>query len=316
MISIISLAVVFYLVDLHKLADALRLADYRIVVIAFMLSLLWLAVRGRVWRVLLQDKATLNQTFLTINEGYLLNNILPFRLGEVARAFLLGRKASLEFWGVFSTIIIERTMDLAMAAGVLLSTLPFVIGASWARQAALVAVGIVCLGLGALYLMARYRDGVTRQIEKLTVRWSLLQKLASRHLPAFLSGLAVLTDGRLFLRAILWMLLNWVIAVGQYYAFMWAFFPHAKLLWAAFCLGVVSLGIAAPSSPGAIGVLELSTVGALSLFDLDTSTALALALTTHLANYLITGVLGAYALARDGETLTGLFQRLRRLPQK
>ena len=42
--------------------------------------------------------------------------------------------------------------------------------------------------------------------------------------------------------------------------------------------------------------------------------ALAYALTAHLLNYLITGVLGAYALARDGETISGLYYRLRRIP--
>ncbi|MGB6423127.1 MAG: hypothetical protein WBF05_14940, partial [Anaerolineales bacterium] len=59
---------------------------------------------------------------------------------------------------------------------------------------------------------------------------------------------------------------------------------------------------------------ELATVAALSVFGLSTSVALAYALTAHLLNYLITGVLGAYALARDGETISGLYYRLRRIP--
>jgi uncharacterized membrane protein YbhN (UPF0104 family) len=58
-------------------------------------------------------------------------------------------------------------------------------------------------------------------------------------------------------------------------------------------------------------VLELSIVGALSLFGLDPSVALALAITVHVVQYLVTGVLGAYALARDGESLTGLYRRVR-----
>jgi uncharacterized membrane protein YbhN (UPF0104 family) len=76
---------------------------------------------------------------------------------------------------------------------------------------------------------------------------------------------------------------------------------------------VAALGIAAPSSPGALGLLELSIVGALSLFGLDPSTALALAITVHIVQYLVTGGLGTYALARDGESLIGLYRRVRRL---
>ncbi|HSB00032.1 MAG TPA: lysylphosphatidylglycerol synthase domain-containing protein, partial [Anaerolineales bacterium] len=90
-----------------------------------------------------------------------------------------------------------------------------------------------------------------------------------------------------------------------------AFFPGAKLVWAAFSLGVAALGIAAPSSPGALGVMELAIVGALSLFGLNASTALAFAITAHLMQYLTTGVLGAYFLAKDGESLTGLYRRIK-----
>ena len=52
-------------------------------------------------------------------------------------------------------------------------------------------------------------------------------------------------------------------------------------------------------------------VGALAVFGLDASTSLALALTAHLSNYLISGIIGSYALARDGESLTGLYQSVK-----
>lgn len=315
-ISFISLAVVFYFADLRQMATAVRLADYRFVAAGAMLTLVWLVVRAFVWRTLLQEKATLRQTFLTINEGYLINNILPFRLGEVARAFLLGRKADLGFWQVFSTILLERALDLAFAAGLLLATLPFVVGATWARQAALLAGALVVVGLGLLYLLARFRRQALALFEALSARWPLLQKAGGASLNTFFDGLAVLNDGSRFLQAVGWMALDWVIAISQYFILMRAFFPQAKLLWGAFSLGVGALGIAAPSSPGAVGVMELTLVGALALFGLNSSTALAFALTAHLNQYILTGILGAYGLAQDGETLAGLYRQVRRIPEK
>ena len=59
--------------------------------------------------------------------------LLPFRLGEIGRALILSFKASLRFMFVFSTILIERAIDVAISAGLILVTLPFVVGASWAR---------------------------------------------------------------------------------------------------------------------------------------------------------------------------------------
>ncbi|RPI80157.1 MAG: hypothetical protein EHM41_23290, partial [Chloroflexi bacterium] len=78
-------------------------------------------------------------------------------------------------------------------------------------------------------------------------------------------------------------------------------------------MGVLALGAAAPSSPGAIGVYELTLIGALSLFDVNTSAAFAFAVTSHLLAYIMYGTLGAFALARDGETLSGLYQSARDL---
>jgi uncharacterized protein (TIRG00374 family) len=313
-VSAISLAVVFYIADIRLLVEAMRLADYRLVALAGLLAVVWLGVRAIVWRTLLQEKATYKQVFSTVNEGYLLNNILPFRLGEVARAFLLSGKAALSFWEVFSTILIERALDVAMAAGLLLSTLSFVVGASWAWQAAVGTIALVLAGLAALYLLARNQEWALTQFEKLTSRWAVLNRIGRTQLPRFINGLSVLTDTNRFLRTIAWMILNWGIALVQYYLLLLAFFPDGEFLWAAFSLAVTALGIAAPSSPGAVGVFELATVAALSVFGLSTSVALAYALTAHLLNYIITGVLGAYALARDGETISGLYYRLRRIP--
>jgi len=312
-ISLISLVIVFYFVDLDQFLEALNQANYSIVALYFLISLLWLSARTVAWRTLLEEKASFGQVFLTINEGYLINNLLPFRLGEVGRAFLLSKKASLKFLQVLSTIVVERALDLAFAAGLLLSTLPFVVGASWALQAAIVAGFLVLIGLGILFLLARNPEWTISQFEKLTSRWTLLLKVGSTQLRAFLSGLSALTDGKRFLRIVLLMVLNWVIAIGQYYILLLAFFPETKILWAGFSLGVLALGIAVPSSPGAVGVLELSMVGALSLFGLDPSTSLAAAITAHLANYIITGVIGAFALVQDGLTLSGVYKEVQQV---
>jgi hypothetical protein len=204
-------------------------------------------------------------------------------------------------------------MDVAFAAGFLLITLPFVVGGNWAFQAAIGAAILVLLGLSSLYLLARYNQQAANWFEKTTAKWPTLQRIGSFQLRALLLGLSVLTDGRRFFQALSWMLINWGIAFVQYYVLLLAFISGAEPLWAAFSLGVISLGIAAPSSPGAVGVFELAMVFALSLFGISPSVALALALTAHFINYLTTGVLGAIALSYDGETLIGLYQRVRHI---
>ena len=305
-----ALVVVFSLIDLRKFAEAIQQADVRFLLLGILSEVLWLFVRGFVWRTLLQNKATYKDTFITINEGYLLNNILPFRLGEIGRAFLIGRKARLDFWQVIPSVLIERALDLAIAVGLFMCTLPFVIGISWARQAAVV-IGIVVLsGLGAIYLLARNRQWVLGWIDRAGERWTLVKKLTGRRVVAFFDGLGIITDGRLFLRALGWEGINWLVSILQYYLFLRTFFAAPSLLWVIFALGVGALGIAAPSSPGAIGVFEAVLVGALVVFGLDAAPATAFALTVHFTSYIVTALIGGYGLYKDGESLSSLYTRL------
>jgi glycosyltransferase 2 family protein len=316
LVSAVSLAVVLYFVDLRELGEALRLADYRFIGAGMLVTFFWLAVRGKVWQTLLPARVPYKTVFLTLSEGYLLNNILPFRLGEVGRAFLLSRKTSLRFWQIFSSILIERALDMAFATALLLSTLAFVVGGDWARQAAVGVAIIVLIGLAGLYFVARNQEWALKFFGSITTRVRFLNRVGGNILPAFLSGLSILTDGKRFLQAIGWMVFNWGLGILQYLVFLLAFFPEARLLWAGFSLGAASLGIAAPSSPGAVGVLELTLVAALSLFNLNPSFAFAFAVTAHFMNYLVIGILGAYALSKDGETLSGVYRQARSMLQK
>jgi uncharacterized protein (TIRG00374 family) len=312
-ISLVSLAILFTLVKPAELVRAIRQADPFLVIFGGMLTLLWLVVRGFLWRTLLQERATYSQVFFTLAEGYFLNNFLPFRLGEVARAFLLSRKARLDIWQIFSTIVIERALDVAMAAGLFLSMLPFVVGADETGRSAIAVGAVVAAGFVVLYLLARNQTGAMGLFHRFSARWPLLQKLGGRILPPFFEGLGVLTDGGRFLKTIAWLFINWGAALLQYYIVLRAFFPDAKLFWAVFGMGSAALGIAVPSAPGAIGVYESAVTWALSLLGLDPARAVAYAITLHFWNYLFNGLVGAYALAKDGESLSSIYRQARRI---
>lgn len=301
----------FYFADFGRMLEYLRLADYRYVALGFVFSTLWLLVRAQAWRILLQGKVSYRDAFFTYSEGYLLNNIFPFRLGEAARALLIGRKPGLSFWEALSTILIERALDLAFAAALLLVTLPFVVSMDWARPAALLAAGLVGAGLLLLYLSARNRQKALALFDWVAARVPLVRRLGGRMVPALLDGLSVLTSGWAFLQAVLWIALNWLVAVGQYWFVLGAFTPNPPFLWAAFGLGAAAFGLAAPSAPGGLGTLDAAVWGAFTAFGLDPSLALAFSVTIHLIQYLVS-LLGVYAFARDGESLFGLYNRLRK----
>jgi uncharacterized protein (TIRG00374 family) len=314
--SLVAITAILYFVDLQRLISAIRSANLGLLLLAFVGTIIWLVVRGIVWRTILQERASYRDVFLTLCEGYLLNNFLPFRLGEIGRAFLLGRKSKLGFMEVLPTIIIERILDLAFAAAILLSAVPFVVGAAGAGNIAVVIGGAVLVGLVMLYFLACNRVWALGLFERLSKRSPGLQKRGGEFLGSLFTGLSILTEGWRFIRVLFWMSFNWVIAIVEFYLLILAFFPQATPIWSLFGLGAVAFGNAIPSLPGAVGTFEGALGGAITILSGDQATALAVALTSHFYNYLSTGLIGMYALSSEGETLIGIYRQLMKKQEK
>ncbi|MCX6078858.1 MAG: lysylphosphatidylglycerol synthase transmembrane domain-containing protein [Chloroflexi bacterium] len=309
-ISIILVAVILYFVDLKVTFAAIKAANYGLLLIVLFLGVSWLMVRGLVWRTLLRNRASYRDVFLTLMEGYLLNSFLPFRLGEIGRAFLLSRKSELKFVEILPTIIIERVSDLAFSAAIFVAAVPFVVGANGAGQVGFLVGGAVIVGLVAMYLLARNRQWALDVFHRLSQRWPAIGTNGGSFLEAFFVGLEVLTDPGLFVRFFLLMTLNWGMAIVQYFLITRAFFPQATIIWGMFVLGAAAFGGAIPSLPGGVGTLEGAMAGAVTLLSGNQSTALAVALTSRVLNYLYSGVFGLYGLSREGQTISGIYQQL------
>lgn len=312
LISIVLIAAILYFVDFRDMLEALRNADYRLVAVAMALGFVWMFVRAKVWRTLLRDRPTYKDVLFTEGEGYLLNNFLPFRLGEIGRAFLLSRKSGgMKFGEILPTIVIERTVDLIFSAMIFLFSLPYVVNAESSPTLGYIISGVMVLGLAMMFILARNNQWALDLFHKLSARFPSLQKIGGSFLESFFQGLGVLTDGWLFLRFLFWMTINWTIALIAYYLMTLAFFPQAQWLWGIFGLGMAAFGGAIPSAPGAVGTFEGAVVFALTRFTPDESTALAAALTMRMYNYLNSGVIGGIGLMREGQTISGIYHELR-----
>ncbi len=309
-VSIILIAAILYFVDIPRVVAAIRTADYRILAVVAVLSFAWMFIRAIVWRTLLRDRAPYRDVFLSLGEGYLLNNILPFRLGEIGRAFMLSRKSDLQFVEILPTIIIERAVDIAYTAAIFLAALPFITGTASANRIAIILGVLVVIGLLSMYLLARNDRWALDTFHKLSARWPAVQRLGGGILEPFLAGLAVLTDGWLFARFLFWMTLNWALAILNYYLTIKAFFPQTQVTWAMFGLGAAAFGGAVPSLPGAVGTFEGAFGGALTLLTGDQSTSLAVALVARFFNYLTSFAIGGFALSREGESLSVIYRQL------
>jgi len=310
LISILLIAAILYFVDLAQVVKAIRSADYGLLVLAGILAFAWMFLRAVVWRTLLRDRASYRDTMLALSEGYLLNNFLPFRLGEIGRAFVLSRRSELSFSEILPTIVIERAIDLFFSAAIFLGALPFVVGTGQAGRIAIVVAAAIVLGIVFLCVLARNHRPALEVFHRWSARWPRLQQHGGGLLESFVTGLGVLTDGWVFARFLFWMAFNWGLAIVNYTVIMLAFFPQTQLAWGMFGLGAAAFGGAVPSLPGAVGTFEGAIGGALTLLTGDQSTSLAVALTARFFNYLTSIALGGYALSREGQTISGIYRQL------
>ena len=310
-ISLGLIGLLLAVIDPRQTMDAIRHANRTALILAAILGFLWLLVRMMVWNTLLGGNVSKQDTFFTMMEGYLLNNTLPFRMGEFGRAFFLSQKTSLGFLQVFSTIIIERAGDLGFSALILILSLPFLEGLNIGYQVGMLALIGIIIFFWFLYWIALNPDKMLRIVKKIFSPIPKVEILIEKAAGKILPGLSVLRDPSAFLRFILWMTLNWGIAIVQYWLLVKAYFPEAKLIWGMFTLGVAAFGGAIPSLPGGVGTLEGAMTGAIAFFTNDISGALAVPLTLRLINYFYSGVFGFYALSKENTSLTGVYQQLK-----
>jgi len=291
LVSGAAVAALLLLVDFDRTFQALGSANPGAIAIATAVFAVGLTGRAAASRELVDRRTGLGGAFAALNIGYLANNLLPLRVGEVVRSVVLGRKTGTGFVGGATAVGAERLLDLIMAATVLIAGISAVgIETAWVPAAA--AAAAATAGISALVVIARRRSEITAWLEPKVAGRPRLASL----LPKLSSALEGLARPQRLLGASAILGASWAVAVVCFWIVLRAFIPTAPMGWASFGLGAMAFGIALPSSPGAIGVYEAVWVGALALCGADPAAALAFAVSVHALTFTLTSVCGLVAL--------------------
>jgi uncharacterized protein (TIRG00374 family) len=257
------------------------------------------AIRALRWRGLLAPVARLALPTVgaSLLVGYLANNVLPARLGELVRSHHLGDRTGVSRASILGTVVVERIVDtgvlvaIASAAIVVLSVRGLVASAV---LVGLAATGFLVAGL-ALALVAHrlpFADRVVAAAE----RRPAVARAASR----LRGGLAVAGRPRTMAAAIGWSVAAWAATIVAFAAAGQAI--GVEMTWgqAALLAAGVSLVTAIPAGPGYIGTFELAAVEIARAVGVAPEPAFALALLVHAAILAITSVGGVAALLASG----------------
>lgn len=297
-------------VSLAELMAAFRDADYRLVGPAALATFSGYLLRTIRWQRIVRPVAPLGfrVAFSVLMMGFAANNLLPARLGEFVRAYLLRRKIGVRKTYGMSTIILERVCDgltLIILLGLVSFFMPLPV---WGQEVQAVS-SFVFLGAGLGMLLLLVREKLAVQLLNLVLR-PLPQRASAAFLratAAFISGLDALRSRRALTLVIALSVAVWLLEAFSYLlmtrAFgVWMPVPR-QILAAAFLLVVVNLGIMLPSAPGYVGTFQFFAVMALGAFAVPKETALAVAISSHLVQYLMVTGIGLLFFARENLSL-------------
>lgn len=313
LISLAALGFIAIQINIERFAAALLDADYRFVLPGAAFVLLGLGSRALRWRVLLAHQLPLRRTFNIMNIAYLVNGILPLRLGEAARIYLVGE--SVPAMRTASTIVAERLLD-ALAVVIMAALTLTVTAASTALQAAaLLGAALAAGGFAALLLLAYRRRAAEAFIGRLAARVIMFRRLRIDKLAGdFFDGLMPMLGWHSLLLVILWTAVSWILSAVANYMLMFAFFEQGDWGASILTIAMASFAIALPAVPANIGTYEASILAALAALGYEqTNAAIAFAVAVHVINILISAAAGALGLAQEGLSLSRLRAGLRQM---
>jgi uncharacterized protein (TIRG00374 family) len=241
--------------------------------------------------------------------GFAALSILPARVGDLLRPYLVARQDGLPFTATFATIVMERVLDLiAVLTLMALYVWGFADTSTWnPRLLAPIEISAALGGLGAIALLAIMwvlashpeRIGtLLHSTDRILPRRMALRlgQLAS----TFSSGFAVAREPRGFLMALLWSFPLWLAIAGETWAVTRAF-DIALPFTGTFLLQLfLVVGVAVPT-PGGVGSYhEAYRWGVTSFFGAPNDQAVAAAIVVHAIAFMPVLLLGLIFMAQDG----------------
>jgi uncharacterized protein (TIRG00374 family) len=243
LISIVCLAAIFLLIDPGEILDALRTAHYGYLGLSALGVAAFLIIRAIRWRFILSNQIAWSQVFHIQNIGYLLTVILPFRLGDVIRAILIGNVPPVTVAQGISTMVVERVLDLLFVVALLpltltsLDTIPGVI-----RDAAYVFAVLAFVAILVLVLAANRRGLAHRLATWVLNRIPFLEnEVWLRRFDELLAGLDSLTRLKDGVTLLVLSVLVWAPIVFAYYTGMVAVQLQPTLAMAGFVVCAAAL---------------------------------------------------------------------------
>jgi glycosyltransferase 2 family protein len=298
-ISVVALLLVIRSVDLAAAWNVLRSAQPQWIALMLVFIAGDVVLRGIRWKVLLSPvaKVPLLASISSLLVGYLANNVLPARLGEIVRSHDLGERTGVSRSTVLGTVVVERVVDTIVV--VVIAAIAILVLSVRGIVASAVLVGLAISGLLVVAIalgMAAHRLPGADRAAAWIGQWPRVHGTLVR----LRTGLSIVSDIRVMIVAVVLSVGSWSFTVLAFAAAAQAVGIEPTLGQAALLAAGTNLATAVPAAPGYIGTYELAAVTIAASVGIDRESALAFVVLVHVASLLLTSVGGAIAFMSGG----------------
>lgn len=298
-------------VDPGVVLAQLRRADPLSLAAAVAVATLGFPLRALRWRVILRDVDGHQFPWVPLWHatavGFMANNLLPARAGEVARAYVAQRQLPVPFATAVASIGVERVLDGLTLVALLMVPIAApsfpadaTIGAT--RLATIATSAAVVFGAALVVaLLVVHRPAPWLAVWGRAAHALLPARTADRlaHLAeGLVGGLTVLKSPRRFAGVVAWSFVLWLVNAASFWLCFAAFEIPTPPEGALLLQGLIAFGVAIPAAPGFFGVFEAVTRETLGLYGIGPERALSYAVGYHLSTFIPITVLGLYSLSR------------------
>jgi hypothetical protein len=302
MLALACLVWVFYDINFKTLWRSMPGINWWLVALAVIFDILSYVVQGLRWQQLLHTAGTITTLRATqaVYAGLFVNEILPMRIGELVRTYLVSRWLSVKFIAIIPSVAIERFFDaIWLAAGIIITAFFVQLPDDFQDAANTLGVALFILVALFLYLLVFRRKNGSAVAEKYVTGWHPLRKLRY-YCNTIANDIHDIGASRLFYFALINSLFILLLQILAFWLVMEAYGLNLSLWAGSAVLLLLHLGTIIPNAPSNVGTYQFFCVVGLAFFGIDKTTATGFSMVVFIILTIPLWAIGLFAIGRSG----------------
>lgn len=290
-------------IEIEKVLQAFGEINYIYLFPVIFFTILTYVVRAWRWRYFFRHIKIISfsSLFSAVIIGFMANNILPARIGELVRAYCIGKKENISKSMSFATIVLERIFDGFSLLFLFVITLLLYPFPEEIRKIGYLFAAVYVVAAGTLISIKIWNQQAIKIVDFLCSYLPKRMRASIRgYAHSFISGLDVLKNGWDVFLILFYSIILWTIsAISFYFMLLGCHLGQLSFLAALFILIVIAIGIAIPAAPGAVGTFQYFSMLGLAVFGIDKNVGITFSIVLHITQIAVPIFIGWICLCKE-----------------